>query len=338
VANKTEDAQQDLVVEEPKVHCLGKLVPIEKVVPNPLNPNVHPDEQLKILAEVLKVNGWRSPIIVSVRSGMVVKGHGRLQTAKFLKLKKVPVEFQEYADEQAEFMDMVADNRVAQHSYVDALKLGDVIKRISEKGQKSLGYSTEELGLIMSAEYVAPKATDRTFVVLETLKLTKEAKAIIGGAVQKFCLRIGKEVDWGEALSQICMAWTVMVLPTMPQSVAPPPVPAPAPEPEAAPASKPKKAKKAAKPEAAAAPAPETTGGAADGSQVEKSFVVKYVAGTTLGKEEVMVVRPEGSAERYYTTDPAVAKAATELKGKKATALLASRGGALWVESLEEAA
>ena len=269
--------QQEMITEEPPVHCLGELTDIAKVKPNPGNPNVHPEEQIEMLAKILQVNGWREAIVISKRSGMVVKGHGRLQTARFLKLAKVPVEYQEYADEQAELADMIADNRVAQHSYVDAFKLGALLKKINEKGQGTLGYTQEEIDLFMAAEYVPPAATDRKFVVLETLKMTKESKAVVTRAIQKFCLRLGKEVDWGEALATICIQWEAGQPPML--------EPKPEPEPKA--------------PKAKAAKSPPAAPPAEVGGRIEKSFKIKYVARTTLGDMNVVVVRPEGSMDRY---------------------------------------
>ena len=216
---KAQPKQKELVQEAPAVYCLGKMTPIKQIKPNPENPNVHPQEQLNVLADVLRVNGWRQPIVVSNLSGMVVKGHGRLQTALHMKLEEVPVDHQDYADAQAEFQDMVADNRVAQLAYTDAFKLGSILRKMSEDGKKHLGYSQEEMALFSAAEYVAPEQTDRKFVVLETLKLTREAKAIIAGAVQKFCLKVGKEVDWGEALASIIKYIASTTLPSGPADV-----------------------------------------------------------------------------------------------------------------------
>lgn len=310
-------SQDEMIVEKPKVFCLGKIVPIGKVKPNPANPNVHPDDQVRMLAEILKVNGWREAIIVSNRSGMVVKGHGRLQTAKFMKLDEVPVEYQDYDDEQAELADMIADNRVAQHSYVDAFKLGSLLKKINEKGQGSLGYTQEEINLYLSAEYVAPEMTDRKFIVLETLKLTKEAKAIISGAVQKFCLKVGKEMDWGEVLAQICMSWQIVVLPTMAQAEAPKPI------------SKEAKVEKKPKKEA-----PLAASVAIGPGSVE--ITVKYAAKTWLDDKQVSIVRADDGA-RYYTTDEETIIAAAALKGKKVAIEFVMNGGVAWIESLEAA-
>ncbi len=276
-----------------------------------------------MLAGILRVNGWREAIIVSKLSGLVVKGHGRLQTALHMGLKEVPVEYQHYDDAQAELADMIADNRVAQHSYVDALKLGSLLKKISGKGQENLGYSQEEIDLFMAAEYVAPTATDRTFKVLETLKMSKEAKAAVTLAVQRFCLAAGKEVEWGEALAAICATW-MATLPKLP-------------DPPAQPKAEPAKPKPAAKAKPAAPAQPAEPGELVSvPEEKEVKFKVRYVAATTNGGQAVHVVRAEG-ADRYYLKDPAhvvAAKAAKEA-GKKLTAIVSKKNGEWWVEDID---
>ena len=54
------------------------IVPLKDLRPNPKNPNQHPPEQIKLLASIIRATGWRAPITVSKRSGLVTKGHGRL--------------------------------------------------------------------------------------------------------------------------------------------------------------------------------------------------------------------------------------------------------------------
>lgn len=57
------------------------IVAIEKLIPNPKNPNTHPDAQIQALGRIIRQTGWRAPITVSKRSGFIVKGHGRLAAA-----------------------------------------------------------------------------------------------------------------------------------------------------------------------------------------------------------------------------------------------------------------
>ena len=76
------------------VHCAyDELVDIAKLVPNPRNPNRHPDKQIELLAKIIKSQGWRAPITVSTRSGFIVRGHGRLAAAQKLGLTEVPVDW-----------------------------------------------------------------------------------------------------------------------------------------------------------------------------------------------------------------------------------------------------
>jgi hypothetical protein len=102
------------------VHCPhDALVSVKDLKPNPLNRNSHPKDQVERLAKILEFQGWRYPIKVSKRSGLITSGHGRLEAAKLLKWKEVPVSFQEYASEEQEYADTVSDNSIASWSELD---------------------------------------------------------------------------------------------------------------------------------------------------------------------------------------------------------------------------
>ena len=119
--------------EEIKIYCsYTELVDIEAVIENPRNPNKHPEKQIKMLAKIIKNQGWRSPIIISNRSGFVVKGHGRLKSAILLGLEKVPIDRQDYANEAEEYADLIADNRISEFSELDNDTLGDILKDLQE--------------------------------------------------------------------------------------------------------------------------------------------------------------------------------------------------------------
>jgi predicted ATPase len=95
------------------------VVAIKDLRPNPDNPNTHPDEQIEILSEMIKNNGWRDRITVSNRSGMIVKGHGRYMAAIRAGLRKTPVDYQDYATEADEVADLVGDNKISEFSIID---------------------------------------------------------------------------------------------------------------------------------------------------------------------------------------------------------------------------
>lgn len=129
------------------------IVPIEKVIPNPRNPNTHPAEQIKLLGRIIQAAGWRQPITVSNRSGFIVKGHGRLLAAKKAGLTEVPVDYQEYTNEAEEYADLIADNRLAELSEIDTELLADIFQDIdlSEIPAELTGYTESEINDLTAA-------------------------------------------------------------------------------------------------------------------------------------------------------------------------------------------
>jgi|LakMenE18May11ns_1017448.scaffolds.fasta_scaffold9955855_11 hypothetical protein len=102
------------------VHCPhDALVSIKDLKPNPLNRNSHPRDQIERLAKILEYQGWRYPIKVSKRSGFITSGHGRLEAAKHLGWREVPVSFQDYESDEQEYADLQADNAIATWSVLD---------------------------------------------------------------------------------------------------------------------------------------------------------------------------------------------------------------------------
>jgi len=100
-----------------------KLVPVGELKPNPRNPNTHPQRQIELLAKNISYFGWRQNITVSKLSGHIVSGHGRLMAAKHLGVEVVPVDYQNFADENDELAVLVADNRLAELASVDLNEL-----------------------------------------------------------------------------------------------------------------------------------------------------------------------------------------------------------------------
>jgi hypothetical protein len=47
----------------------------------PGQPNRHSAHQIQLLASIIQEQGWRNPVTVSNRSGLIVRGHGRLEAA-----------------------------------------------------------------------------------------------------------------------------------------------------------------------------------------------------------------------------------------------------------------
>lgn len=110
---------------EIKINCeYTKLVPIEEIKPNLKNNNKHSEEQYKRLAKNMLNLGIRHPITVSRLSGLIVFGHARYEAFKILGLKEVPIEYQDFKDDQEEYAAMTADNALqADWAEIDLSKI-----------------------------------------------------------------------------------------------------------------------------------------------------------------------------------------------------------------------
>ena len=85
----------------------------EELTPYEGNARVHNERQMTALMTSIKQFGFTG-VIITNEDGMVLAGHGRLEAAKRLGLKAVPVDFQHYASTQAEQADRIADNKLAE--------------------------------------------------------------------------------------------------------------------------------------------------------------------------------------------------------------------------------
>lgn len=145
------------------VHCsFTEMRPLETLVENPRNPNKHSEAQIKLLGRVIAGAGWRSPIVVSKRSGFIVKGHGRFQAALAAGMTHVPVDVQPYATEADEWADMIADNRLAELSEMAGDELKDLLQEM-DTGAFAMdltGYDEAALAAMMGAATPANPALE----------------------------------------------------------------------------------------------------------------------------------------------------------------------------------
>ena len=117
-----------------KINCKHtKVVPIDSLRPHPKNANTHSPEQLERLAKILQYQGWRKPIVVSKLSGYIVSGHGRLLASRIAGFTDVPIDEQQYDNEEQELADLVADNRIAELSSWNDIKLNDELAGLKAK-------------------------------------------------------------------------------------------------------------------------------------------------------------------------------------------------------------
>lgn len=126
-----EDKKAKALANGVEVWCsFDELVPTERLLENPKNPNRHPEAQVELLAKNIKYFGWRHPVTVSKRSGLIVAGQGRLAAAKKLGVKIVPVDYQDFNSDAEETAVLVADNRLAELSETSEEDLRKILSEL----------------------------------------------------------------------------------------------------------------------------------------------------------------------------------------------------------------
>jgi DNA modification methylase len=122
------------------VRCThDKIVPIHELKAHPKNRNIHPPDQIEQLAEILKYQGWRYPVKVSKQSGYVTAGHGRMAAALHAGWTHVPVNYQDYDNDDMEYADVQADNAIASWAELELKLIALDIKERPNLDVKLLG-------------------------------------------------------------------------------------------------------------------------------------------------------------------------------------------------------
>ena len=158
-----ESNKQTTLAGDIKVYCShSAIVAVSDIKPNPKNPNNHPENQIELLANIIKKQGWRQPIKVSTLSGFIVSGHGRYQAALFMGAKYVPVDYQDYENEEEELADLLADNRIAELAEIDDKALAGLFSEldIDNFEVELTGYSAEEYKKLTEALVDSIKDTE----------------------------------------------------------------------------------------------------------------------------------------------------------------------------------
>ena len=139
------------------VHCAHtRMADPASLLPNPANPNRHSAHQIQLLASIIQEQGWRNPVTVSKRSGLIVRGHGRLEAALLIGCQTIPVDEQDYASEAEELADLLADNRLSELAELDEDGLRRALRSISEADPafdlELTGFMEDEIRKLMDGE------------------------------------------------------------------------------------------------------------------------------------------------------------------------------------------
>jgi hypothetical protein len=152
------------------IKCLyTEIWSIDKFTENPRNPNKHPQSQIALLGRLIIERGWRSPIVVSSLSGLVVKGHGRLKAARHAGLTTCPVEIQDYVTEAQETADMIADNRIAELATRSDENMSDLLSELNTDGLGTIDAGFTEADFVDLVGSISESAEAASRAVSDTV-------------------------------------------------------------------------------------------------------------------------------------------------------------------------
>ena len=129
------------VKHETKTVELAKLVPYEK------NPNVHPIEQIKAIADSIERYGQYYPIIVD-EDMRVLCGHGKKLALEHLGRKEGEVKILRGLTDKQKLKIVIEDNKIQSMSYVDFTKIEDIIREVGEVD--IIGFGVDYLDAIIN--------------------------------------------------------------------------------------------------------------------------------------------------------------------------------------------
>lgn len=113
----------------------------DDLIPYAMNAKTHPAEQIRHIANSIKMFGWTQPIVID-ENNVVVIGHGRLMAAKELFLDKVPVVMRDDLTEEQINALRLADNKTNESAW-DFSKLEEELASLAIDGidMEQFGFS-----------------------------------------------------------------------------------------------------------------------------------------------------------------------------------------------------
>ena len=120
-------------------------LPTSRLKPDPKNPRLHSEKQVRQIARSIEAFGFNVPLLVDTEMH-VVAGHGRLRACQFLGVTEVPTISLEHLTEAQARAFMIADNRLTENAEWDDRLLAQQFKELSEV---ELDFSLEATGFEM---------------------------------------------------------------------------------------------------------------------------------------------------------------------------------------------
>lgn len=150
-----------------------KILPLNIILPDPNNPRVHTEENIKEIAESIKTLGFNNPIQVVPTTDnkyKIVAGHGRYEALKSLGIKVVPSFILKHleGDDARAMAANIADNEIALHSFYDEEKLATALNELQELSEQLVEASGIDMDRFLDIAYGNSFTEEDTFELNDT--------------------------------------------------------------------------------------------------------------------------------------------------------------------------
>lgn len=124
---------------------------VEDLIPYEKNSRTHSEEQIEKVVSSIKEFGWTNPILIDEDQG-IIAGHGRLEAAKRLGMKEVPVLVLTGLTEAQKRAYIIADNKLALEAGWDEDLLREELDWLTQHDYSAevTGFDSEDLQSLLS--------------------------------------------------------------------------------------------------------------------------------------------------------------------------------------------
>ena len=161
-----------------------ELIPLEQIIEHPKNANRHSLEQIDRLVKLIEYQGFRSPLVISKRSGFLVSGHGRKMAAAKLNIEKLPCIYQDFENEAQEYAYVISENEIARWAELDRHAVYTDMKELELEDIELLGIEDFEIPDIESLD---PQCDEDEVPELKEDPVTKRGDVWLLGKHRLMC-------------------------------------------------------------------------------------------------------------------------------------------------------
>src|SRR6185437_2645359 len=129
--------------------------------PDPRNPRVHTDKQVRQIAQSIESCGFNVPLLIDDKQ-QALRGTGRLMAARKMGWDTVPTIKLAHLTESQRMAFLIADNRLTETARWDERLLGELLKILCELeldfDLETIGFETPEIDLLIDGLNTVPEA------------------------------------------------------------------------------------------------------------------------------------------------------------------------------------